>query len=407
MISTSLQRIDKALRRWYIPLTVMVCLGLLLGHTVHVVSTITIFHLSLAATVIVALLLRAPMPKLFYVVAGYFLLYGVWTWLASLLWGEQISAKETMRFFSIPVLVIALSRVMLISPRKMLKAFFYVCNIYLIAMGGMGYIETFTGWHLPTSACPNGMHQASGLCFNQNDYSVMLIMAALYIFAYCSHYLQKKWHIFGLAAIGACIPIMLWNDCRTGLAVSAVAIVFYYMRYASVSPAGTMIKNRKVIFTILIIAAILAAVAVILNRKILDARFQIYCTSFVSLYDSYGIGFGINGDKHYLSELNNYNITRGLTNAHTYLFQILFTSGLPIFLLYCLMTALIMKHSSTQGYNLFWIMPIFYLLLLFSPSSSLYLWGHYLFFCIFICYAIGTQAGFEAPLELWTPAKKK
>lgn len=380
----TLQAIDKTFRRWYMPLMTVVCLGLLCGHIVNVAGSLTVFHVFLAVAALSALSYRAPLSKMFYVVAGYFLIYGVWTLAASLVWGDTISGKETLKFLSIIILVIAVLRVMLVSPRKALEAFFYACIVYLAAMATMGYVEHFTGWHLPSSACANGfadVNAASGLCYNPNDYSVLLIMAALYIFAYSCCFLKRRWHLIGFVAIGACLPLMLWNDCRTGLGVSALAILFYLV---------SLIQNRKITIAVIATALVTAVVAIIFNQHLLGTRLQLYVTSFVSLYDSYGIGFGINGDKSYLAELNNYNITRGLTNAHSYLFLILFTSGLPVFLLYCLMTVWIMKCLAAEGRNLFWIMPIFYLLLLFSPSSALYLWGHYLFFCAYVCYAAYT-----------------
>lgn len=380
----TLKAIDKTLRQWYLPLMMVVSLGLLCGHIVNVTTSITVFHLFLAFAALSALLYRAPLSKLFYVVAGYFLIYCVWTLSASLLWGDPVSGKEVLKFLSIIILVIAVLRMMLVSPTKALEAFFYVCIVYLLAMAAMGYAEHFTGWHLSTSACATEFvdeYAASGLCYNPNDYSVLLIMAALYILAYCCCFLKKHWRLLGFVAIGICLPLMLWNDCRTGLGISVLAILFYLL-----SP----IKNRKITIAIIATALVTAVVAIIFNQHLLGTRLQLYITSFVSLYDSYCIGFGINGDRNYLAELNNYNITRGLTNAHTYLFQILFTSGLPIFLLYCLMTVWIMHCSAAEGRNLFWIMPVFYLLLLFSPSSSLFLWGHYLFFCAYVCYAAYT-----------------
>lgn len=377
-----LQAIDDILQKYYKALMTVVCLGLLCGHVVPVVSSFTLFHLFLAITVVLAFLYRATMPRMFYIIAGYFLLYGIWTWTASIIWGDAITAKETIKFFSIPVLLIALLRVMLVYPRKMLEVVFYVSIVYLLTMTAMGYVEHFSGWHLPTSvsyqATNEELRQATGLCYNPNDYSVLLVMAALYIFAFSSQFLTKKWIISSLAAIAVCIPLMLWNGCRTGLGVLALAILFYFV---------SQIKKRKLSIAITIAALVAAGVAITFNHGILGPRINLYGTSITSLYDSYGIGFGINGDKLYLSNLDNYNITRGLTNAHSHLLQILFTSGLPIFLLYCLMIVWVTRCAGLLGRNLFWLSPILYLLLLFCPSSSLYLWGHYIFFCAYICYA--------------------
>lgn len=376
------QAIDKALKKWYKPLMAVVCLGLMFGHMVSITSSLTAMHIFIAITVALALLYKTTTSRIFLLTGGYFLIYGAWTLAVTLLWGDSITVKEALKFLTIPVLVIALLRVVLVSPREMLGVFFYVCIGYLLTMATMGYAEHFTGWHMPTSALyladGEAKFQASGISYNPNDYSVLLIMAALYIFAYSLHFMDIRRHIIGYAAIVACLPIMLWNDCRTGLGVSALALIWHFM---------TKIKRRNIKTAIIICTLVAIGIAVVTNWCIISPRLQIYGTAFVSLYDSYGIGFGINGDKLYLSELNNYDITKGIINAHSYLSQILFTSGLLVFLLYCVLTATIIKRASSTGRDLFVVMPILYLLLLFSPSSSMFLWAHYLFFCIYVCYA--------------------
>ena len=148
-----LQTIDNILRKTYMPLMTVVCLGLLCGHVVPIVSSFTLFHLCLAITVVLALLFRARPPRMFYIVAFYFLLYGVWTWVASMLWGDHVTAKETLKFFSIPVLIIALLRVMLVSPRKMLDVLFYVSVTYLLTRVVMGCVG-----HLQDFICPRQPH---------------------------------------------------------------------------------------------------------------------------------------------------------------------------------------------------------------------------------------------------------
>ena len=376
------QAIDRTLKDWYKPLMAVVCLGLMFGHMVSITPSLTVMHIFIAFTAALALLYKTPTSHIFLLAGGYFLIYGGWTLAMSFLWGDSITVKEALKFLSIPVLVIALLRVMLVSPREMLSVFFYVSIVYLVAMAAIGYAEHFTGWHMPTSALlsatDDARFQASGMSYNPNDYSVLLILAALYILAYSLNFMNKRFHVIGYAAIALCIPIMIWNDCKTGLGVALLAVVFHLM---------TKIKQRRIIIATLICALVAIVVAVAINWSIISPRLQIYGTALMSLYDSYGAGFGINGDTLYLSKLNNYDITKGLTNAHSYLLQILFTSGLPVFLLYCVMTATVMKHSATNGRNLFWAIPILYLLLLFSPSSSMYLWAHYVFFCAYICYA--------------------
>jgi hypothetical protein len=119
----------------------------------------------------------------------------------------------------------------------------------------------------------------------------------------------------------------------------------------------------------------------------LGYRFHLYSGAFSSLFDSYGLGFGIWGDRYYFSLQDNRDLLHGLTNVHSYLLQILITSGLVPFLAYILLIAYIMRTMAHAGRNEFWILPVFYLFLLFAPSSSLFLWGQYLLFVFMVSYA--------------------
>ena len=377
-----IQGIEKILVRWHQPILFVLCLGLLCGHVLPVVSSVTVFTVFVMMAVVMALFHRAPLPRIFYIVAAYFLLYSIWTWTVSLIWPQEINDKETLRFFIIPLLVISLLRLTLVSPRTALNLFFHICTVYLLLMVGIGVVEHYAGWHLPTSYAygldGESAYVSTGLSYNPNDYSVLLVMPALYIFAYCIHFMGGRNIYLGIVALGMCVPILIWDECLTGLTVVALAVVYYVCG---------LVKNRKLLLQIIAVAFVLACVVAVLKWSIIIPRAHIYIQSIASLFDSYGLGFGINGDKYYLLRLNNYDITHGITNAHSYLLQLPLTSGLLITLFYILMIAMVMGYSSRQGYGLFWIMPVLYLLLLFSPSSSLLMWGHYVFFCMYVCYA--------------------
>lgn len=369
--------------RYYPLLTMVICIGLLCGHVIPIVNPLTVFNICLAGAVILALFCHRPMNMLYYLVAGYFVIYSVWTIAVTPLWGSYIGAAETAKFLMGPILVVALLKMMLMSPKVMLRGFFVVSIIYLALMISTGCIEHFTGWHLTTSALYGDdtvkFQGASGLSHNPNDYCVLMVMAALFIFAYCNQFIETRWRLAGYTAMAACIPLIIWDGCWTGLGVIAVALLFHVVRVT---------KIRKAILIIPVAAALACGLALTANWQIVVPRLNLYMASLMSLYDSYGIGFGIRGDSIYFSHLDNYDITHGLINTHSYLLQIPLTSGLIVFLLYCIMIAWIMKRASALGRGLFWIMPILYLTLLFSPSSATHLWGHYVFFCAMVCYAI-------------------
>ena len=352
------------------------------GHVVTVFHSVTLFHICLLLIVLMAIYrtLTRPheMTKLFYSVASFYLIYAFWTYMATLICPQEADFKAITKFLIIPILVVSLLRLLLVSPRDSLRIFFIASIAYYVLSLMIGYVEYFTGWHLPTT---NHLG-TTGLYYDVNSYSVLLVMAALFIFAYCDHFITTKRRLMGFLPLVACLPLLVWNRCMTGLVVIVLAIIVHFM---------LKIRNRKVVVAILSSAAILFVTTVILLWDIVIPRLQIYALSLYSLYDSFGLGYGVNGDSYYMSLVNNYDITKGLTNAHSYLLQIPLTSGLVVFVLYCLIIARIMRSSASRGRNLFWIMPLLYLLLLFSPSSSLMLWTHYIFFCSYICYAVANN----------------
>ena len=384
-------------RGYYIAIA-LILFGLLCGHVVSVVSSITLFHLLVGLAVILSFIVSPPLPRFYYGVALYFLLYTVWTLSATLLWAPPLEAKEAVKFAFIPLLVLSVLRLMLKEPRTMLRVFFYVALAYILSMVVLGYVEHFTGFHLPTSVSHGADGEerflSTGLNYNPNDYSVILIMAALYLLAYSNHFRQRCDAWITAFAIVLVIPPLLWNDCRTGLTVLVLAMLFPLLRRIP----------RKVWIPMLILLLLASATFAVLNWHLIATRMQLYIAAFASLYDSYGLGFGLGGDEYYLALLNNYDLTRGLTNAHSYLLQLPLTSGLPVLLAFCAMITLVMHHSSKLGRDLFWLMPLLYLLLLFSPSSSLYLWAHYLFLCIYICYAVYAHSATTQPTPSTTPS---
>ena len=120
----------------------------------------------------------------------------------------------------------------------------------------------------------------------------------------------------------------------------------------------------------------------------ISIRQKLYLYSFASLYDSYGLGFGLDGDKFFYASFDNYGLFGDITNSHSYLLDILLTSGLfffvgYLFLLFYLMRRIAVRH----GRNEFWAMIPLYVFLLFAPSSANLLWIHYLFFASIAGYA--------------------
>jgi len=246
-------------------------------------------------------------------------------------------------------------------------------------MSLVGMVEFLTGWHLPFSrASVMNVDDICGLSFNPNDYAVLVAMSLLYWFAYRKNFVVGRdiW-VDVLYAVVAFVVFVV-SQCRSAIVVEILFLGFMCRD-----------KLKKYMRPLLVVGviAIVAIVVLLRHDDTLSYRGWLWVASFNSLFDSYGFGFGIWGDRHYLSLQDNRDQLHGLTNAHSYLFQMLFTSGIVVFLAYVLLLFYLMRTMSKAGRNEFWVMPFFYLLLLFSPASSLFLWGQYLLFVFIVCYA--------------------
>lgn len=345
--------------------------------------------LLLAAAAVMLLARHKPLPKLFYGVGLYFVVYAVWTIAATLIWQRDMTWNEMIRFAQIPVTVVVLLWVMTRNIRQGMKVLCAVSILYVVAIVAMGMAEHLFDWHLTTAAAYGNnelRYCPCGVCYNPNDNAAMLLLAAFYAVAWLKNDCARRWQWAAVALLAATVPIVWWTGCRLGMAAWGLYVAFLFRRLFA--------RHRKAIAALLGVALALAAAGYFcLADHSMRIRGGVYLCSLLSVVESWGMGFGINGDIFFYKMLNNHQLVGDVVNAHSYLLQMLITSGLPLFMAYCGIIAWAMRTTTkTQGRNEFWLMPLMYLLLLFAPSSSLYLWGQYLYFCGFVCAAAsGTQ----------------
>lgn len=337
-----------------------------------------------AATVAMLLMRHKPLPKLFYGVSLYFVVYALWTFAATLIWQRDITWNEMARFAMIPMTVTVLLWAMMRNIQQSMKILCFVSIAYVTAIVAMGIIEHFFDWHLATAAaygndelrgCP------CGVCYNPNDNAVMLLLATFYAVAWLINHCTRQWQWLSLALLLIAVPIVWWSGCRLGLVAWGGYVVFLFRQI--------FIRYRKAMLTAMGGVPVAAVVGYFcLADNSIRVRGGVYLCSLLSVMESWGLGFGINGDISFYKMLDNHQLVGDVVNAHSYLLQILITSGLPLFFAYCGIIVWTMRTMArTQGRNEFWLMPLLYLFLLFAPSSALYLWGQYLYFCGFVCAA--------------------
>ena len=173
-----------------------------------------------------------------------------------------------------------------------------------------------------------------------------------------------------------CCTLLLLR-CRIAELVVGIFLIFYFRHF---------IKENKIIWLIFLLggAVVMFYFWLLGTDSSTNLRGNLYCYSFKSLFDSYFLGFGAGMDRHYFMSLNNYALFHGIVNTHSFLFEMLISSGLVVFLLYVALLTYIENKTLKIAKNEFVLLPILYVVLLFAPSSSVDLWIHYIFFSVFV-----------------------
>ncbi len=76
-------------------------------------------------------------------------------------------------------------------------------------------------------------------------------------------------------------------------------------------------------------------------------------------------------ERYYFTSLDNYSLFRDIINTHSFILEMLISSGLIVFLLYVALLIYIEKKTLKIAKNEFVLLPILYVMLLFAPSSSI------------------------------------
>lgn len=347
---------------------------------------------------------RIQLNAAFYAVCIFFFFYIAYTLLITMIYGRVANLSTITDYLFILLLVIASLWFFCSRPSDNLRFFYYICCINVIASFVIAMIEISTGWHLPTSnihllenqsIATNGYPNfPTGFFHNKNDFAVVFTLSFCYLMAYRIHFFRnrKKWvdWIF----LTMCIALQWMVKCRT--AIITVAIFLLFTQRKKLSRHKMFLCISGVLFLIAVVVTFF-----FFHFNSTSIRTNLYLYSFASLFDSYCIGFGVEGDLYYYSQMDNYNLFSQIINAHSYLLQLLLTSGALFFIGYIVMLICLMREIAIRhGRNEFWIMIPLYVLLLFAPSGSNCLWVHYLFLGTFVGYACLHPTLYETKREL-------
>jgi len=121
------------------------------------------------------------------------------------------------------------------------------------------------------------------------------------------------------------------------------------------------------------------------KRDSFFVRIYLYKYAVMSIFENFGMGLGIDASKKYFMSIKDPRLFY-IVNPHSAFFELLINSGVIVTSFYVFLNIYVMRLLFLlKKYNVF-VQFILYNLILFSSSSSLYLWPVYLFFVLYISY---------------------
>ena len=326
---------------------------------------------------------RVRLDSSFYVVCSFFFTYITYTLLVTLCYGRPVVLPDIANFLFILLMVTATMWFFCAAPRDSLKILYWVCCANLVVSLVLATLEMSFGWHLPMSninlpdkvmiVAEHNKNFPTGFFHNKNDFAIVVALTFCYLLAYRVHFIQnrKKWVDWVFLAL--CLAVLYMVKCRTAMVAVVIFLLFTQRQ---------KLLKHKVFFgitgTVFLIGVVVTFFFV--RATSTSIRSNLYLYSFASLFDSYGLGFGLGGDRYYFAGLDNFDLFESITNTHSYLMEFLLTSGIFFFVGYLLMLFYLMRRMArTKGRNEFWFMIPLYVFLLFSPSTASCLWIHYVF----------------------------
>ena len=362
-------------------------------NTLTLIPSLTLIRVALPLTLCLLLFTeRVRLDSSFYAVCAFYFAYITYTLLITLAYGRDISFPDIANFLFILPLVITALWFFYAAPRDSLKILYWVCIANLFVSLAIATVEMATGWHLSLSnmhipekvyiVTEHNKNYPTGFFHNKNDFAVVVTLTLCYILTYRILFMQnrRKWMDLLLFVPGMAVLCMVRG--RTALAAVLLFLLF--------TQRQRLLKHK--VFLSIIGGVCMVALIVVFCFTHTDSsstRFSLYFYSFASLFDSYCLGFGLHGDSTYFTSFDNYTLFSQVSNAHSYLFEMLLTSGFFFFMAYIALLIYVMRNiAKNHGRDEFWAMVPLYVFLLFAPSSSLYLWIHYLFFSAMMGYAI-------------------
>lgn len=309
--------------------------------------------------------------------------------------GSNYEAADLLNYTLLAVLVLVLFFYALLDKVKMLHYSYKVVQFFYVGYMLFAVYEIVTGNHFSASSlyeAPSWMRYAPTVVyFNSNDFAAIFTLMFMY---WASDYYERndqKVNLFLLLLFVLHLFVLYKTQSRLSMLLFLLFVCYRYPKpVITLSIVGVLLffivgffgETAWFMQTMDSLAKLKQDLS-FEERNSTVVRLYLYKHALLSVGQSGGMGFGINASADYYQSVMDPNLFH-ITNPHSYIFELLINSGLFTTLFYIFLNAyLIVKNWSLRNFNLI-VQIIIYNLLLFSSSSSLFLWPIYLFFIIYI-----------------------
>ena len=248
-------------------------------------------------------------------------------------------------------------------------------------------VEIFFDFHFPVSrfyATP--LNIPTAFFTNPNDFASIFTLLLLVIF---THF-RLKFNFLTFLFLLVHIAIVFYTGSRLSIFVILLYVLVFrtktslkYLLFAAIGLSffwKEIPTQYKQLFSI-------ENIMFSSSNKSENIRKNLYIEGAKSLNKHFGLGLGINASSKYYKSLVGTNGLNGLVNPHNYLVEILINSGLVNLFLFIILNLLLFYSLFKKGQYEKSSHIIFFNVLLFSSSSSLFLWPIYFFMYFYFVWA--------------------
>ena len=311
------------------------------------------------------------------------------------LFDAQYEFNSILNFSFLLFLIVTLYLIVFSFPKHFLQSTKYIILLFYLIYTVFSFYEIITGYHLPTSDlmdAPRWMrHVPTVVYFNSNDFAFVFTLMMMYVLSVFDA--KKSFSILMVIAIFLIHMFIIYkSESRLSFIMSFSFFVYRYPKkviYSSLFGfvlffvCGYFLESSWYMQVMDDLANLKSDLS-FNERQSTLVRLTLYKYAIFSIISSYGFGYGVDYSAQYYQSINDANL-HYIVDPHSFIFELLINSGLLSLLFYIgLNIYLCIKNWSYKNQDVV-IQIIIFNLLLFSSSSSLFIWPVYLFLIIYIC----------------------